>query len=105
PPHVLSNRRVGLVGRPGSVDMLGATAGLPSSVGGTVGSATRGTRRSRSVEALAQLLMLRYFAYFGKKLVLGKMASTITTTRSYLSLSSRGRSLAMIMVAEALPDF
>ena len=41
-----------LVPRPHSVDILGATAGLSSSAGYTVGQANRGTRHFRSVEAL-----------------------------------------------------
>ena len=42
-----------LVPRPCSVDTLGATAGLSSSAGNTVGQANRGTRHFRSVGALA----------------------------------------------------
>ena len=43
-----------LVSQPCSVDTLGATAGLSSSAGNTVGQANRGTRHFRSVEALAK---------------------------------------------------
>ena len=56
-PHRVGGVRRSLVTQPCSVEMSGATAGLSSSAGNTVGQANRGTRVRRSLVLLGLLLL------------------------------------------------